>query len=98
MCSSDLIGITAFLMISTVRYQNFKELGIFSRRPRLALVGAALMIGLIFRYSEVMLLLLALVYAGSGPFSRLLQAVRRLPLHVSPAGDRPPMEVPRREP
>jgi CDP-diacylglycerol---serine O-phosphatidyltransferase len=93
-----LIGITAFLMISTVRYQNFKELGIFSRRPRLALVGAALMIGLIFRYSEVMLLLLALVYAGSGPFSRLLQAVRRLPLHVSPAGDRPSMEVPRREP
>ena len=92
---SLLIGVTAFLMISTVRYQNFKELGIFSRRPRLALVAAALMIGLIFKYSEWMLLLLAVAYAASGPFSRLLQAVRRLPLH---AADGTSMEVPRREP
>ena len=92
-----LIGVTAFLMISTVRYQNFKELGIFSRRPRVALVAAAMMIGLIFKYSEVMLLLLAVTYAASGPLSRLLQAVRRLPIQASPAGDRTPMEVPRRE-
>ena len=42
------VGFTAFLMISTVRYHNFKELGIFSRRPACRLVAAAMMIALIF--------------------------------------------------
>lgn len=94
---SLMIGATAFLMISTVRYHNFKELGIFSRRPRITLAASALMIGLIFRYSEVMLLALAVVYAASGPVGRLLQSVRRLPVHVQPTTEHPPME-PRREP
>jgi CDP-diacylglycerol--serine O-phosphatidyltransferase len=87
-----LVGITAFLMISTVRYHNFKELGIVSRRPRVALVVAAMMIGLIFRYSEEMLLLLAVVYVSSGPVAKLAQVVRKLPLPKTE-----PMEV-RREP
>jgi CDP-diacylglycerol---serine O-phosphatidyltransferase len=93
-----LIGVTAFLMISTVKYQNFKELGIFARRPRVALVTAAMMIVLIFRYSEVMLLLLAVTYVASGPFSRLLQAVRKLPIHATTHGERPSIEVHRNEP
>lgn len=94
---SILIGVTAFLMISTVRYHNFKELGIFSRRPRITLVAAAMMIGLIFRYSEEMLLLLAVVYAASGPFSKLMQLVRKLPVHVPAPGEHASMELPRRE-
>jgi len=90
-----LIGLTAFLMISTIRYHNFKELGIFSRRPRVTLVVAAMTIALIFSYSEVMLLLLAVAYASSGPIARLAQAVRRLPL---PASSRDQgVEVSRRE-
>jgi CDP-diacylglycerol--serine O-phosphatidyltransferase len=92
-----LIGVTAFLMISTVRYHNFKELGIFSRRPRVTLVVAAMMIGLIFLYSEVMLLLLALVYVSSGPVARLHQLVRKLPIHVTTSADRTPLETPNRE-
>ena len=70
------------------RNDNFKELGIFSRRPRVTLVIAAMMIGLIFRYSEVMLLLLAVVYVSSGPVGKLHQLVRKLPIHVTPAADR----------
>jgi CDP-diacylglycerol---serine O-phosphatidyltransferase len=93
-----LIGVTAFLMISTVRYQNFKELGIFSRRPRVALVATAMMIALIFRYSEEMLLLLAVTYVASGPVSKLLQVVRRLPIHSGRPEDHSPLEVTRREP
>ena len=92
-----LIGITAFLMISTVRYHNFKELGIVSRRPRVALVLAAMMIGLIFRYSEEMLLLLAVVYVSSGPVAKLVQVVRKLPLSTTSPRETEPMEV-RREP
>ena len=91
------IGITAFLMISTVRYHNFKELGIVSRRPRVALVVAAMMIGLIFRYSEEMLLLLAVVYVSSGPVAKLAQVVRKLPLPKTSPRETEPMEV-RREP
>ena len=79
-----LIAITSFLMISTIRYHNFKHLGIFSRRPRIVLVATALMIGLIFKYSNVMLLLLAVVYAASGPLAKLHQMVRKLPIHVTP--------------
>jgi len=92
-----LIGITAFLMISTIRYQNFKELGIFARRPRVTLVAAAMLIVLIFRYSEVTLLLLAVTYVASGPISRILQAVRRLPIHGSTQEENRSLE-PHREP
>jgi len=91
-----LIGITAFLMISTVRYHNFKELGIVSRRPRVALVLAAMMIALIFSYSEYMLLILAVVYASSGPVAKLVQVVRRLRLPATAPREPAPMEV-RRE-
>jgi len=91
-----LIGVTAFLMISTVRYQNFKELGIFARRPRITLVAAAMLIVLIFQYSEVMLLLLAVIYVTSGPLSRLLQLVRKLPIHG--AAEHASMEPHHREP
>lgn len=93
-----LIGITAFLMISTIRYHNFKHLGIVSRRPRIVLVAAALLIGLIFRYSEPMLLLLAVAYVASGPLAKLHQMVRKLPIHVTTPGNQASMETPRREP
>jgi CDP-diacylglycerol--serine O-phosphatidyltransferase len=92
-----LVGLTAFLMISTVRYHNFKEIGIISRRPRVTLVVAAMMIALIFRYSEPMLLLLAIVYVSSGPVAKLLQVVRKLPLPVNPAREPAPMDA-HREP
>jgi len=94
---SVLIGITAFLMISTIRYHNFKHLGIFSRRPRIILVAAALMIGLIFRYSEQMLLLLALAYVSSGPLAKLHQLVRKLPIHVTTPDNQASMDTSRRE-
>jgi CDP-diacylglycerol--serine O-phosphatidyltransferase len=91
-----LIAITSFLMISTIRYHNFKHLGIFSRRPRIVLVTAALMIGLIFKYSEQMLLLLAVVYVSSGPLGKLHQMVRKVTAHVTPE-NQSSMET-RREP
>jgi CDP-diacylglycerol---serine O-phosphatidyltransferase len=92
-----LVGVTAFLMISTVRYHNFKELGIVSRRPRVALVIAAMTIALILQYSEQMLLLLAVIYVSSGPVAKLLQMVRKLPLPATPPRESASME-PRREP
>jgi CDP-diacylglycerol--serine O-phosphatidyltransferase len=92
-----LIGLTAFLMISTVRYHNFKEVGIFSRRPRVTLVVAAMTIALIFRHSEEMLLLLSVAYVSSGPIARLTQMVRRLPLSGKANRERSAVDVPPRE-
>ena len=93
-----LIGVTAFLMISTVRYHNFKELGIFSRRPRITLVATAMMIALIFSYSEVTLLILAVIYVTSGPVARIVQGLRKLPIPGTAQGEHTPMEAHRREP
>ena len=79
---------TAFLMISTVRYHSFKELEIMKRGVRVFLFGTAMLIGLLFFFSEIVLLVLAVVYVASGPAAKLSQIGRRfLPSH---AGEREP--------
>ncbi|HYR41837.1 MAG TPA: hypothetical protein VER98_02355, partial [Terriglobia bacterium] len=74
---SFLILVLAFLMISTVRYYSFKEFDVKKARPSLALFGTAMLISLIYLYSEVMLLALAAAYVGSGPIYELVLMVRR---------------------
>jgi CDP-diacylglycerol--serine O-phosphatidyltransferase len=69
---------TAFLMISTVRYYSFKELDIMKRGVRVMLFWTAMLIGLIRFYSEVVLLILAVVYVASGPATKTVQLLRRL--------------------
>jgi CDP-diacylglycerol--serine O-phosphatidyltransferase len=81
---SFLILLLAFLMISTVRYYSFKEFDVKKARPSLALFGTAMLISLIYLYSEVMLLVMATVYVSSGLILNLTQTVRRfLPSSVS---------------
>jgi len=57
-----------------------------------------MLIVLIFQYSEVMLLLLAVTYVASGPVSRLIQAVRRLPIHGAHQEEHRSLEPHQREP
>ncbi len=81
---SFLILLLAFLMISTVRYYSFKEFDVKKARPSLALFGTAMLISLIYLYSEVMLLAMATVYISSGLILNLTHTVRRfLPSSVS---------------
>src|SRR5437764_14286913 len=63
---SFLILFMAFLMISTVRYYSFKEFDVKKARPSLALFGTAMLISLIYLYSEIMLLAMASIYVSSG--------------------------------
>lgn len=77
-----LVLLTSFLMISTIRYHSFKEFDIRNRSPRMVLVTAAMLIGLIFYYSKYMLVGMAAFYVASGPVSKVFSLVRRL---VSPA-------------
>ena len=81
---SFLILLLAFLMISTVRYSSFKEFDVKKARPSLALFVTAMLISLIYLYSEVMLLSMATIYVGSGLVGNLAQTVRRfLPSSVT---------------
>src|SRR6266850_200583 len=81
---SFLILVLAFLMISTVRYYSFKEFDVKKARPSLALFGTAMLISLIYLYSEVMLLALAAAYVSSGLILNLTHTVRRfLPSSVN---------------
>lgn len=72
-----LIATLAFLMISTVRYPSFKDVHLKRLLPRTAIVATAMLIGLIVFYSEIVLLVISIVYLGSGPVSQISQAVRR---------------------
>lgn len=72
-----LLLLVAFLMISTVRYYSGKEIDVKRSRPRLTLLGAAMLIGLVIFYSEIVLLTLATIYVSSGPIMKLVQTVRR---------------------
>jgi hypothetical protein len=57
-----------------------------------------MMIALIFSYSEVTLLILAVVYVASGPVTRITQGLRKLPIHGAGQSEHPTMEAHRREP
>ncbi len=72
-----LVATLAFLMISTIRYPSFKEVHLKKPLPHIALAGTAMLIGLIVFYSEIVLLVIATTYMGSGPVSRVSQAVGR---------------------
>ena len=61
-----LVGLLAFLMISTVRYPSFKEIDLGNRKSYINVYLLAMLVALIYLYSQVVLLLLATAYAGSG--------------------------------
>ena len=71
-----LITTLSLLMISKVRYPSFKDVDLKKPLPRVALLGTAMLIGLIAFYSETTLLVIATVYLASGPINRLSQVVR----------------------
>jgi len=68
----------AFLMISTIRFPSFKDADLRKPLPRSALVGTAMLIVLIFFFSDIVLLLMASLYAASGPVSRAFPLVRAM--------------------
>ena len=74
---SLLILLVAFLMISTVRYASFKEFDVKKPRPRMALFGTAMLLGLVIFYSEIVLLVLTTIYVCSGPVAKLVPLASR---------------------
>jgi len=65
-----LVGLTAFLMVSTWRFWSAKEINLTGRLPFQLLVVLAIVLYVLLRYSNVMLFLVALVYMFSGIWAR----------------------------
>jgi CDP-diacylglycerol--serine O-phosphatidyltransferase len=70
------VFILSFLMISTIRYNSLKSLAL-GKKSHLAILVIALLLALIFYYSQWTLLVLAAGYCLSGPAIRLYTFVRR---------------------
>jgi CDP-diacylglycerol---serine O-phosphatidyltransferase len=65
-----LVGLCAFLMVSTWRFWSAKEINLSQRRPFQLLVLLAVVAYILLRYSNVMLFLAALAYMFSGIWAR----------------------------
>ncbi len=73
-----LIALLSFLMVSTWRYNSFKDLNLLRPRSPLTVILLGCFIFLIWNYSQYMLLSMAGVYVGSGIVIRLAGLLRRL--------------------
>ncbi len=74
-----LVGVTyaiSLLMISTLRYPSLKRLNLGRGKSHLSILMLALLVAGIFWYSEEVLMIIAAVYACSGPVLRAYQFVR----------------------
>lgn len=65
-----LVGLTAFLMVSTWRFWSAKEISLTRRLPFQLVVVLAIVIYVLLRYSNVLLFLVALAYMFSGIWAR----------------------------
>ena len=81
-----LVGLLAFLMVSTWRYPSFKDLSLLRPRSPLVFVLVGSLIYLIWNFSQPVLLGMTVCYVGSGILIRAGGIVRR---RVRPA---PPQE------
>jgi CDP-diacylglycerol---serine O-phosphatidyltransferase len=80
-----LVGFLAFLMISTIRYPSFKHIDMRSRKSYVSFYLLALMVALIYLYSQVVLLILATAYATSGFLMKIYQMVKHKNEVILPA-------------
>lgn len=73
--------ILAYLMVSTIRYRSFKDICLGERKPLSTLIAAILILIVIVAEPQIMLFILFVLYASSGPAERvlttLLQVLRR---------------------
>lgn len=72
-----LLLATSFLMVSTWRYYSFKHWDLRRQQKFVAVIGVGAVVGLIWFYSQVVLLLIATSYVLSGIVVKLSHAIRR---------------------
>jgi CDP-diacylglycerol---serine O-phosphatidyltransferase len=72
-----IIYLLSFLMVSTIDYFSFKDIGLFKRRPFNSLVAVILLFIVVAYKPALMLFLLSAIYVFSGPAMMIYQLVRR---------------------
>ena len=80
------LALLGFLMVSTWRYYSFKDINLRSPRSPLIVVILGWLIILIWIYSQIVLLLMAMAYVMSGIVIRVLGILRRLRPSVRKSG------------
>ncbi len=73
------LGLTAALgalMTSTIRYYSFKDVPWTRRQPSLAIVLLCLLVAVIWKYSEIVLVVFAGTYAVAGVVLQLVRTIR----------------------
>ena len=72
-----LMAALGFLMVSTWRYRSFKDLNLLRPRSSLLFIFLASFIFLLWNYSQIMLLIMGVLYVGSGAMVRLGGVLKR---------------------
>ncbi len=88
-----LLGLLAFLMVSTWRYYSFKGLRLARPRSYLLMIVLGGTIGLVWTVPQPALLILAAVYVSSGIVIRIGGIVRRHLRHTPPPPRHPEHQV-----
>ncbi len=76
-----LVGLLAFLMVSTLRYSSFKSVGTGRRSPRVTILAVAIIFMLIWLYSRYVLLALVTGYVLAGILLKVWSFLRAKPRH-----------------
>ncbi|HEY7910275.1 MAG TPA: phosphatidylcholine/phosphatidylserine synthase [Blastocatellia bacterium] len=71
-----LVMSLAFLMVSTIKYSSFKNVGVGNVSPRILILGLALVVLSIWFYSRWALLILATAYASHGIIAKLWAMIK----------------------
>ncbi|MCX6587020.1 MAG: CDP-diacylglycerol--serine O-phosphatidyltransferase [Acidobacteria bacterium] len=79
-----LVGLLAFLMVSTWRYRSFKDFNLLSPRSFRSVIALGAMIFLIFNFSQQVLLAMGVAYTGSGIVVRIGGLLQRKPRAATP--------------
>jgi CDP-diacylglycerol--serine O-phosphatidyltransferase len=72
-----LLAFLSFLMVCTWRYPSFKDLSLTQPRSPLSIIFMGVLIFLVWKFSQPVLLILAISYVGVGIATRIGGAVRR---------------------
>lgn len=86
------MGLLSILMVSTLRYTSFKDLGFQSNKPFIALPLFSLFIALIWFHSQLVLLVMAGCYVVHGPLLKLVGMVSRFRRPLADQEESQPVE------
>jgi CDP-diacylglycerol--serine O-phosphatidyltransferase len=71
-----LVMLLAFLMVSTLRYSSFKNVGVGNRNPRIVILAIVLAVLAIWFYSRWALLIISTIYVAHGIIGKLWSLVK----------------------